>query len=210
MRELRHCTYLQTNAEDKNYEKDDQNVEYRIFICRLAQFFRTSPSWSEEDKHEGKAGFFKKADTNGDGILDDAEKAAAKQKHDEHFQKMLAEHPELKTKLDANKDGQIDADERKAGRQHLREHREGKHKEFLEKHPELKGKLDTDSNGSVSKEEWKAGKEARSELNQEKSKQFFEKHPHAKEKMDTNQDGAVDKTERWAAREQRHKKHSAS
>ena len=59
----------------------------------------------------GKAGMMQKYDANGDGKLDDAEraqlKADMKQKHEEMKQKVLA-------KFDLNKDGKLDEAERAA------------------------------------------------------------------------------------------------
>lgn len=83
-------------------------------------------------------------DKNGDGTLDDAERAALhaemKARHEEEHKKMLAQ-------FDRNKDGKLDDAERAAMMdQKVTEHFQ---------------KLDTDGNGSVSLAEFKAGMKLR-------------------------------------------------
>jgi len=88
-----------------------------------------------------KGAMMKKYDVNGDGKLDDSEKAALradmKAKHADMKQKMLA-------KYDTNKDGKLDQAERAV---------------MKNERAELAFKeLDTDGNGSISLDEFKAGK----------------------------------------------------
>lgn len=138
-------------------------------------------------RHDGERGHgaeLKKFDTNGDGKLDDAEKAAMRAAVGDRLKK---NHPELFTKLDTNGDGALSEDEMKAGREKMRElhdkkekadtngdgkvddaERAAKRAEMAEKlkakHPELFAKLDTNGDGTLSEEEAKAGREQLKEL----------------------------------------------
>ncbi len=92
---------------------------------------------------EGKAELIKKYDKNGDGKLDDQEKAALradmKAKHEARRAEMLA-------KYDTNKDGKLDDQERAVMQN--------------ERAEEMFKKLDTNGDGQISLSEFKAGKQA--------------------------------------------------
>lgn len=92
---------------------------------------------------QGKAEVIQKYDTNGDGKLDDQEKAALradmKAKHEARRAEMLA-------KYDTNKDGKLDDQERAVMR--------------AERAEEVFKKLDTDGNGQISLQEFKAGQQS--------------------------------------------------
>ncbi|MBX3156300.1 MAG: hypothetical protein KF773_09905 [Deltaproteobacteria bacterium] len=87
-----------------------------------------------------RAGMLKKFDENGDGKLDDAERAKMKAARGQMKAKRMAE---MLAKYDANKNGALDADEKK-----------------LMKHDRAAArfkKLDTDGNGVLSPAEFEAG-----------------------------------------------------
>ena len=100
----------------------------------------------EHPKHEqgkgGPADRMKKFDTNGDGTLDDTEKAAARTAFADNLKK---EHPEAFKKADTNGDGTLSEDEMKAAREKMRERQE-----------EMKKKADTNGDGKLDEEERKA------------------------------------------------------
>lgn len=101
------------------------------------------------DKKErpNKDEIVKKFDANGDGTLDEAERATARTameakvaakvaanveaKKGEHMAQMKEKHPELFAKIDTNGDGTIDQNEREAAKAH-----------FLEQHPNADGNGD--------------------------------------------------------------------
>ena len=90
---------------------------------------------------KGKAVMLQKYDQNGDGKLDDQEKATLKA---DMKAKHAAKKAEMLAKYDANKDGKLDPSERAVMKN---ERAEAAFK-----------KLDTDGNGSISLDEFKAGK----------------------------------------------------
>lgn len=79
-------------------------------------------------------------DTNGDGKLDDTERAAR------HAQ-MQARHAEALARFDANKDGKLEGSERDAL--------------HAERAAEVFKQLDADGNGALSLDEFKAGRPGR-------------------------------------------------
>lgn len=109
-----------------------------------------------------------------------------------YLEKILQEHPDLKTKLDTNGDGTVTPEEAKAGHKMMeqarREHRQ-------ERFEEYKKKFDTNGDGTISDEEKAAAKTQWQEKKQERREEF-------KKKFDTNGDGEISTEEKAAAREQ--------
>lgn len=105
----------------------------------------------EHPKHEQGKGDHgpgerqKKFDTNGDGKLDDAEKAAARAAFGEKLKK---EHPEAFAKIDTNGDGVLSEEEAKAGREKMKEMRD-----------KMKAQADANGDGKVDDAEREAFKE---------------------------------------------------
>nr|HEX4314539.1 EF-hand domain-containing protein [Kofleriaceae bacterium] len=111
-------------------------------VAGAAGFAAANTGTAADDAGSGgwRAKILQKYDANGDGKLDDSERATMRAdmqaKRAERHQKMLA-------KYDLNKDGKLDASERTAMREAKAE------KRFT--------KLDTNGDGVISKEEFKAG-----------------------------------------------------
>jgi len=91
----------------------------------------------------GKAAMLQKYDTNGDGKLDDQERAAMRT---DLKAKWEAKRAEVLAKYDTNKDGKLDDQERAVMR--------------AERAEEVFKKLDTDGNGQISLAEFKAGQQS--------------------------------------------------
>jgi hypothetical protein len=89
---------------------------------------------------QGHAKMVQKFDANGDGQLDDAERAQMKQAFEE---KRAARKAEALAKFDANRDGQLDAGEKLAMRD--------------ARLTERFTKLDANGDGKISLDEFKAG-----------------------------------------------------
>lgn len=98
-------------------------------------------------KHE-KGEIIKRFDADGDGKLNEGERAAARaafeakktemqDKRDEHLAQMKTKHPDLFAKLDANGDGNLDEAERKAARE-----------QFRQKHPDGEGRPQRDGDAA--------------------------------------------------------------
>lgn len=83
-----------------------------------------------------------KADTDGDGKLSEAERAAAKEKFQEMRKEFIAKH-------DTDGDGKLNDAERTAAREQIKA-----------RWQEAKGKFDTDGNGTLDEAERKAAREA--------------------------------------------------
>ena len=86
----------------------------------------------------GKAAVLQKYDTNGDGKLDDQERAAMRA---DWKAKREAKHQEMLAKFDTNKDGKLDQNERAVMRD--------------ERATSAFQKMDKDGNGSISLDEFK-------------------------------------------------------
>ena len=91
-----------------------------------------------KDKGSKHSEFLKKFDKNGDGKLDDSEKAVMKQAKQ-------ARHAEMLAKYDTNKDGKLDESEKEAMKK-------AHHEKMLKKY-------DKDRDGVLSEEEKAAAKE---------------------------------------------------
>lgn len=138
---------------------------------------------------EKKAEAVKKFDGDGDGKLNEAERAAAREafesKREEKIAALKEKHPKAFTHFDKNGDGKLDQGEREAARKHL---------------AEAKAHHDVDGDGKLSEEERAAAREAMGAKREEHLAKFKEKHPKAFAHFDTNGDGALDPAEREAAR----------
>lgn len=138
------------------------------------------------EKHHKE--MLKKFDKDGDGKLNEEEKAALHTAMQERAAKMKTENPELFKKLDKDGDGKLTPEEMRAGRGSGKDGKAEMLKRFdkdgdgtlndaekaamqaemqeraakmKEKHPELFKKLDQDGDGKLSPEELKRGKEHR-------------------------------------------------
>lgn len=98
---------------------------------------------------------FEHMDSNGDGVLDQADRAAHEAQRAEKRGERHAEHF---AKADANGDGELSPGEMKAAHEARREKMEEQHKEHAEA---MFAKLDTDKSGGLSAEELAAGHKAR-------------------------------------------------
>jgi len=127
----------------------------------------------------------KKFDTNGDGVLSDEERAAARE---QHITKMIEE-------FDADSDGKLDRTELSASLKAMRE-RHGKQGPRGNMRQGAIEKFDADGDGKLSEEERAAAHKALGERRQECLKKF-----------DADGDGALNEEERAAARKERGERH---
>jgi Ca2+-binding EF-hand superfamily protein len=102
---------------------------------------------ANDGKHRGehKQAMLEKFDTDKDGKLSEAERAAAKEQGKHHLK-------ELKAKFDTDGDGKLSDSERDAARAAFAAR-------LKEKHPQLFAKIDSNGDGTLSREEAKAARE---------------------------------------------------
>ncbi len=124
--------------------------------ARLGEMSKEKREKHHKEWFEKHPEFKQKADTNQDGVIDDAEKTAAHELRKQKKQEWLEAHPDIKAKWDTNGDGIIDEQERKTGHELWKQ----KKQEWLEAHPEIKAKMDANQDGVIDKTERKAAHEA--------------------------------------------------
>ncbi len=99
--------------------------------------------------------FIERFDVDGDGQLNEAEQAKAREAMKEHggqFRERAGKMREAALKrFDKNNDGKLDDAEQKEMEADMRAN--------LDQRPEMKKRLDTDGDGQVSDAEWAAGRE---------------------------------------------------
>ncbi|RMH10913.1 MAG: hypothetical protein D6695_10470 [Planctomycetota bacterium] len=121
-------------------------------------------------------------DLDGDGILNQAERAEA----EAHMRARAEKARErLLEKFDADGDGMLNADERQTAREHFRAERQKLHDELLTKY-------DIDADGTLSPDERQAAR-------QDMQAQMKAWHDALVEKYDADGDGVLNATEREAA-----------
>ncbi len=95
--------------------------------------------------------FIERFDTDGDGVLNEAEKAKAREAMKENGAPQPGKmREEALKRFDKNSDGKLDESERKAMEDDMRAN--------LDQRPEMKKRLDTDNDGKISDAEWEAGR----------------------------------------------------
>lgn len=135
-----------------------------------------------------KEGMLKRFDADGDGKLNDTEKAAMETAMKERMDEMKEKHPELFKRLDQDGDGKLSPEEMR--RAHgLRQDgpQVGRRKD------ELTQRFDTDGDGTLSESEKSAMKAHFVEMK--------EKHPEIFKKIDKNGDGTISIEEMRAHRQ---------
>jgi Ca2+-binding EF-hand superfamily protein len=134
----------------------------------------------------------KKFDTDGDGQLNDAERAAAREALK---QRIAEEKQKFLEKWDKDGDGTLSDAEKAAARealgQRIREEVQARRQEFIKK-------WDTDGDGKLSEEERKAALDS---LPEDKRQEILARHQKALEEFDADGDGKLNDQERAAARD---------
>ena len=133
-----------------------------------------------------------KFDTDGDGQLNDAERAAAREALK---QRIAEEKQKFLEKWDKDGDGVLSDAEKAAAKEAF----EGRiRQQFQERRQEFIKKWDTDGDGKLSEEERKAALDS---LPEDKRQEIIARHQKALEEFDTDGDGKLNEQERAAARE---------
>jgi hypothetical protein len=203
---------VKTEAKDKEKAKPEKASKERMIQedhGRLRRFLEEHPEVAERMKA--------KADANGDGMLDEEEKAAARewvrQVHEEHMRErherwleFKSKHPEaaarIEAKADRNGDGTVDRHERWDT---IRELRDERWLEFERNHPkaakELKERADTNDDGKVGpRERHEARKEVRENVRERRAERREERKDAREERRDERKDV---REERREGREER-------
>jgi Ca2+-binding EF-hand superfamily protein len=176
-----------TRAQDLEYNPEVDAAKQAELEARLRQAAKEGPLLEgqpadlggpvqrmDPERREKFKQMFKEYDANGDGRLDEAERAAAKEGIKERLRNDPAVRAKVLEKFDANGNGRLDPEEQaeaQAKMDELRgrfEERKGdmrqKFMARLENNPEMKAKLlekfDANGNGAMDEAEWAAAREA--------------------------------------------------
>ena len=146
-----------------------------------------------EKKHRRGGEFHEKMlekfDADGDGKLNESERAEAKKAHEARREEMKARHEAMKEKFDTDGDGKLSKEERDAAFE--------AQLSSGNIPPEMMERLDRNGDGTISDDE----KAAAREHHQKRREKMKERREKMLAKCDTNGDGEVSEEERKACRE---------